>query len=128
VIPAAARQQGSRGLPQRRPAIRDEHGQLQEVEASVENDPTSAVLAAALDAGLPISPTGVARVMRDNGSPGQSPICSGTPTVGGPASAPRIHGVQGRGCVRYAEVTVSLDNAIDPRAYDAYAVVDAAGG
>jgi carbamate kinase len=61
------------------PVIRDERGDLQGVEAVVDKDLTSAVLAEALDADVLLVVTDVAHVMRDFGRPDATPILRETP-------------------------------------------------
>ncbi|HET9997492.1 MAG TPA: carbamate kinase [Nocardioides sp.] len=61
------------------PVIRDERGELQGVEAVVDKDLTSAVLAEALDADMLLVVTDVTHVMRDFGSPDATPILRETP-------------------------------------------------
>jgi carbamate kinase len=61
------------------PVIRDEHGELRGVEAVVDKDLTSAVLAEALDADVLLVVTDVHHVMRDFGEPAQSAILRETP-------------------------------------------------
>ena len=61
------------------PVIRDENGELQGVEAVVDKDLTSAVLAEALDADMLIVATDVKHVMRSFGQPDESPIRRETP-------------------------------------------------
>lgn len=61
------------------PVIRDESGHLQGVEAVVDKDLTSAVLAEALDADLLLVLTDVAAVMRDFGTSEQQPVLRATP-------------------------------------------------
>jgi carbamate kinase len=61
------------------PVIRDERGELQGVEAVVDKDLTSAVLAEALDADVLLVVTDVKHVMRDFGEPTAAPILRETP-------------------------------------------------
>ena len=61
------------------PVIRDERGELQGVEAVVDKDLTSAVLAEALDADVLLVVTDVKHVMRDFGNPDAAPILRETP-------------------------------------------------
>jgi carbamate kinase len=61
------------------PVIRDERGELQGVEAVVDKDLTSAVLAEALDADVLLVVTDVTHVMRDFGQPDATPILRETP-------------------------------------------------
>jgi carbamate kinase len=61
------------------PVIRDEVGDLQGVEAVVDKDLTSAVLAEALDADLLLVLTDVPHVLRDFGTPDQEPVLRATP-------------------------------------------------
>lgn len=61
------------------PVIRDDSGDLQGVEAVVDKDLTSAVLAEALDADVLLVLTDVSCVMRDFGTPHQAPILRATP-------------------------------------------------
>lgn len=62
------------------PVVRDESGDLRGVEAVVDKDLASAVLAEALDADALLVLTDVAAVMRDYGTPQQAPITRETPT------------------------------------------------
>jgi carbamate kinase len=61
------------------PVIRDDTGQLQGVEAVVDKDLTSAVLAEALDADVLMVLTDVPNVLRDFGTPDQAPLFRATP-------------------------------------------------
>ncbi len=61
------------------PVIRDETGDLQGVEAVVDKDLTSSVLAEALDADLLMVLTDVPHVLKDFGTPGQEPVLRATP-------------------------------------------------
>ncbi len=61
------------------PVIRDERGELCGVEAVVDKDLTSSVLAEALDADVLLVVTDVEHVMRDFGGPDQAPILRETP-------------------------------------------------
>ena len=61
------------------PVIRDASGHLQGVEAVVDKDLTSAVLAEALDADVLMVLTDVPAVMRDFGTPEQQPVLRATP-------------------------------------------------
>jgi carbamate kinase len=61
------------------PVIRDETGQLVGVEAVVDKDLTSSVLAEALDADALLVLTDVPAVMTDFGTPEQAPISRSTP-------------------------------------------------
>jgi carbamate kinase len=61
------------------PVIRDEAGQLRGVEAVVDKDLTSAVLAEALDADLLMVLTDVSAVMEAYGTPDQRPVLRATP-------------------------------------------------
>jgi carbamate kinase len=61
------------------PVIRDEFGELQGVEAVVDKDLTSAVLAEALDADFLMVLTDVPHVFRDFGTPEQTPVRHATP-------------------------------------------------
>lgn len=63
------------------PVIRNEAGRLEGVEAVVDKDLTSAVLAEALDADVLLVLTDVAHVMRDFGTPTQTPITRSTPAA-----------------------------------------------
>ncbi len=79
------------------PVIRDDAGHLQGVEAVVDKDLTSAVLAEALDADVLMVLTDVAAVMRDFGTAGQAPIRRATPECPPRDRLPgRIDGPQGR--------------------------------
>jgi carbamate kinase len=61
------------------PVVRDEDGQLHGVEAVVDKDLTSSVLAEALDADFLLVLTDVPAVMRDFGGPNQAPLTRATP-------------------------------------------------
>ena len=61
------------------PVIRDETGRLRGVEAVVDKDLTSSVLAEALDADVLLVLTDVPAVMTDYGAPQQAPITRATP-------------------------------------------------
>jgi carbamate kinase len=61
------------------PVIRDERGELCGVEAVVDKDLTSSVLAEALDADVLLVVTDVPHVMRDFGGPDEAPILRETP-------------------------------------------------
>ncbi|MFC7363298.1 carbamate kinase [Nocardioides astragali] len=61
------------------PVIRDESGRLRGVEAVVDKDLTSSVLAEALDADMLLVLTDVPAVMTDYGTPQQAPITRATP-------------------------------------------------
>jgi carbamate kinase len=61
------------------PVIRDDAGQLRGVEAVVDKDLTSAVLAEALDADMLLVLTDVAAVMENFGTPEQRPVTRATP-------------------------------------------------
>lgn len=61
------------------PVVRDEYGELRGVEAVVDKDLTSAVLAEALDADALLVLTDVSAVMRGYGTPDQAPIRRETP-------------------------------------------------
>lgn len=61
------------------PVVRDERGDLCGVEAVVDKDLTSAVLAEALDADVLLVLTDVPSVMRDFGTPQQTPVRCETP-------------------------------------------------
>jgi carbamate kinase len=61
------------------PAIRNEKGELQGVEAVVDKDLTAALLAEALEADVLLLLTDVPRVLRDYGTPQQTEIANATP-------------------------------------------------
>jgi carbamate kinase len=61
------------------PAIRNERGQLEGVEAVVDKDLTAALLAEALEADALLLLTDVPRVLRDYGTPQENPIANATP-------------------------------------------------
>ncbi|WP_193605215.1 carbamate kinase [Nocardioides dongkuii] len=61
------------------PVIRNERGELSGVEAVVDKDLTSSVLAEALDADVLLVLTDVPSVMRDFGTPDQQPVRQATP-------------------------------------------------
>lgn len=62
------------------PVIRDHNGQLRGVEAVVDKDLTSSVLAEALDADALLVLTDIPAVMNDFGTPEQTPISRATPS------------------------------------------------
>ena len=62
------------------PVLRDEQGRLRGVEAVVDKDLTSAVLAEELDADLLLILTDVAHVQRAHGTPAAEPVLRATPT------------------------------------------------
>ena len=61
------------------PAIRNERGQLQGVEAVVDKDLTAALLAEALEADALLLLTDVPQVLKDYGTPAETPIVNATP-------------------------------------------------
>ena len=61
------------------PVVRDTDGRLRGVEAVVDKDLTSAVLAEALDADMLMVLTDVPHVLKDFGTPGQEPVLRATP-------------------------------------------------
>ena len=63
------------------PVVRGSDGHLRGVEAVVDKDLTSAVLAEALDADALLVLTDVAAVMRDFGTPTQAPVERATPSA-----------------------------------------------
>lgn len=63
------------------PVVRDDTGHLRGVEAVVDKDLTSSVLAEALDADVLLVLTDVASVMRDFGTPDQEPVLRATPSL-----------------------------------------------
>jgi carbamate kinase len=63
------------------PVVRDEHGRLRGVEAVVDKDLTSSVLAEALDADVLLVLTDVTAVMTGFGTPAQAAITRATPAV-----------------------------------------------
>lgn len=63
------------------PVIRDEQGQLVGVEAVVDKDLTTSVLAEALEADVLLVLTDVPHVMRDFGTPNAAPILRATPAA-----------------------------------------------
>jgi len=63
------------------PVVRDERGDLRGIEAVVDKDLTSAVLAEALDADVLLVLTDVPHVLRNFGSPEQSPLRCETPSA-----------------------------------------------
>lgn len=63
------------------PVIRDEQGQLVGVEAVVDKDLTTSVLAEALEADVLLVLTDVPHVMRDFGTPDAAPILRATPAA-----------------------------------------------
>jgi carbamate kinase len=63
------------------PVVRDESGRLRGVEAVVDKDLASSVLAEALDADVLLVLTDVAAVVRNWGQPGASPILRATPAL-----------------------------------------------
>ncbi|MDP2774140.1 MAG: carbamate kinase [Nocardioides sp.] len=109
------------------PVIRDDRGELRGVEAVVDKDLTSAVLAEALDADVLLVLTDVANVMRDFGTPEQSPVLRATPhglrEMGFPAGSmgPKVDAV-----CRFVELTggVAAIGTLD----DAVAILRGAAG
>src|SRR5207244_10504983 len=63
------------------PVIRDADGHLQGIEAVVDKDHTTALLAEALEADVLLLLTDVPAVLRDFGRPGESPIRRASPLV-----------------------------------------------
>lgn len=88
------------------PVVRNRSGQLEGIEAVVDKDSTSAILAAALDADTLLILTDVANVFREYGAPGQSPITLTTPselrTVDFPAGS---MGPKVAAACRFVEIT-----------------------
>ncbi|MCD4533292.1 carbamate kinase [Nocardioides sp. cx-169] len=88
------------------PVIRDERGKLTGVEAVIDKDLTSSVLAEALDADVLLVLTDVPNVMRDYGTPTQQAIREATPgglrALGFPAGSmgPKVEAV-----CRFVELT-----------------------
>lgn len=88
------------------PVIRDDSGELVGVEAVVDKDLTSAVLAEALDADVLMVLTDVPNVMKDYGTPEQAPVLRATPhglrEMGFPAGSmgPKVDAV-----CRFVELT-----------------------
>ncbi|MDP3967821.1 MAG: carbamate kinase [Nocardioides sp.] len=116
------------------PVVRDPLGQLRGVEAVVDKDLTSAVLAEALDADFLLVVTDVPNVMRDYGLPTQTPIRRETPSglraLDLPAGSmgPKVEAV-----CRFVEITGAtaaigaLDDAADILAGDAGTIVTPSG-
>lgn len=88
------------------PVIRDEYGELQGVEAVVDKDLTSAVLAEALDADVLLVLTDVPAVLRGYGTPDEAPIRreipAGLRAVGFPAGS---MGPKVEAACRFVELT-----------------------
>ena len=117
------------------PVVRDETGQLRGVEAVVDKDLTSAVLAEALDADALLVLTDVAAVMTDFGRPGQAPICRATPAALRRGAFPSgSMGPKVEAVCRFVELTGgmaaigSLQDAAAILRGDAGTVVTASGG
>jgi carbamate kinase len=116
------------------PVVRDESGDLVGVEAVVDKDLTSAVLAEALDADVLMVLTDVPNVMRDFGTPQQSPVLRATPrglrAMGFPAGSmgPKVDAV-----CRFVELTGgvaaigTLDDAVAILRGDAGTIVTPSG-
>jgi carbamate kinase len=116
------------------PVIRDESGELRGVEAVVDKDLTSAVLAEALDADALLVLTSVEAVMRDWGTPQQAPIRRETPLglrsmdFASGSMGPKVDAV-----CRFVELTGgigaigALDDAVDVLAGRAGTVVTPSG-
>jgi len=109
------------------PVIRNERGQLEGVEAVVDKDRTTAVLAEALDADALLVLTDVPYVMRDFGGPNAEPILRSTPAAlqreqfPGGSMGPKVDAV-----CRYVEVTG--DMAAIGRLEDAVAIINGEAG
>lgn len=109
------------------PVIRNEQGQLEGVEAVVDKDLTTSVLAEALDADALLVLTDVPHVMRDFGGPDEEPILRATPAAlqreKFPAGSmgPKVDAV-----CRFVEVTG--DMAAIGRLEDAVAIVNGTAG
>lgn len=109
------------------PVIRNEAGRLQGVEAVVDKDLTTAVLAEALDADVLLVLTDVAQVMRDFGTSDEVPILRSTPAAlrreSFPAGSmgPKVDAV-----CRFVEVTGGM--AAIGRLEDALAILDGTAG
>lgn len=116
------------------PVIRDERGELVGVEAVVDKDLTSAVLAEALDADVLLVLTDVPNVMSDFGTPQQAPVLRATPgglrAMGFPAGSmgPKVDAV-----CRFVELTGgvaaigTLDDAVAILRGDAGTIVTPSG-
>jgi carbamate kinase len=116
------------------PVIRDERGDLVGVEAVVDKDLTSAVLAEALDADVLLVLTDVPNVMSDFGTPQQAPVLRATPgglrAMGFPAGSmgPKVDAV-----CRFVELTGgvaaigTLDDAVAILRGDAGTIVTPSG-
>jgi carbamate kinase len=115
------------------PVIRNEHGRLEGVEAVVDKDLTTSVLAEALDADVLMVLTDVPHVIRNYGTPTPSPSCA-PPRVATAEDFPAgLHGPQGRRGVPFVEVTGDmaaigrLEDAADIIAGKAGTIVTPAG-
>lgn len=116
------------------PVIRDERGDLRGVEAVVDKDLTSAVLAEALDAEVLLVLTDVSAVFKDFGTPDQEPIRRATPAglreldFAGGSMGPKVDAV-----CRFVELTGgvaaigALEDAVSILAGRAGTVVTASG-
>ena len=88
------------------PVIRDETGRLRGVEAVVDKDLTSSVLAEALDADALLVLTDVPAVMTDFGTPDQAPITRATPSgLRGQGFPPGSMGPKVEAVCRFVELT-----------------------
>ncbi len=109
------------------PVVRDTGGRLRGVEAVVDKDLTSAVLAEALDADVLLVLTDVPAVMRQFGTPGQVPVLRATPSalraLGAPAGSmgPKVDAV-----CRFVELTGGM--AAIGRLEDAEAILRGRAG
>ncbi len=109
------------------PVIRNEHGLLEGVEAVVDKDLTTSVLAEALDADALLVLTDVPHVMRDFGGPDEEPILRATPAALQRESFPAgSMGPKVSAVCRFVEVTG--DMAAIGRLEDAVAIVNGTAG
>ena len=109
------------------PVIRNEQGQLEGVEAVVDKDLTSSVLAEALDADVLLILTDVPNVVRDFGTPQAEPILRATPTALRRENFPAgSMGPKVDAACRFVEVTG--DMAAIGRLEDAAAIINGTAG
>jgi carbamate kinase len=109
------------------PVVRNEHGRLQGVEAVVDKDLTSAVLAEALEADALLILTDVTNVVRGYGGPDATPITRATPHTLSPEEFPAgSMGPKVDAACRFVELTG--DMAAIGRLEDAVAIIDGRAG
>ena len=109
------------------PVIRNEHGRLQGVEAVVDKDFTSSVLAEALDADVLLILTDIPNVVRDFDTPGAEPILRATPAAIRLENFPAgSMGPKVDAACRFVEVTGGM--AAIGRLEDAVAIINGTAG